>query len=173
VYEYLSFSPDRFTATGGDVGWSPEGSAIEFKPVPEAPAPEKTAERRLLQLRSIAKRFAGEELVGSETCELRLVPQPILRYVPSSAERADGAIFLLSFGTNPEAVLLLESDGKAWNYAVGRLAGASKIQATIDGELAWEGAPVRYGAGSAYTASNAPIDIPGVTPDGQDEDVEE
>lgn len=167
VYEYLSLTPERFTATGGDVAWAPESSALEFKPVPKAPVPEKTAERRLSQLRALAKRFAGEELVGTEKCELRLMPQPIDRYVPGTAEYADGAIFLLSFGTNPEAALFLESDGKAWHYAVGRLAGAGKISVTIDEVTAWEGTPVRYASNSSYTASNSPIDIPGITPDGK------
>ena len=120
----------------------------------------------MLQLRAIAKRFAGEELVGKEKCELRLLPQPIDRYTPSSADRADGAIFIAAFGTNPEAVLFIESDGKAWNYAAGRLAGASTISLTIDGATAWEGAPVRYGSNSPYTASNAVADIPGIAPDG-------
>ena len=166
VYEYLSLTPTKFTATGGDIRWAPEGTTLEFKPVPGTQAPDESPQRRLLQLRAIAKRFAGEELVGKEKCELRLLPQPIDRYTPSSADRADGAIFIAAFGTNPEAVLFIESDGKAWNYAAGRLAGASTISLTIDGATAWEGAPVRYGSNSPYTASNAVADIPGIAPDG-------
>jgi hypothetical protein len=50
VYEYLSLTPTRFTATGGDVRWAPEGTALEFKPLPGAQAPEATAPRRLLQM---------------------------------------------------------------------------------------------------------------------------
>jgi hypothetical protein len=165
VYEYLSLTPHKFSATGGDVAWAPEGSALEFKPIPKAPAPGETAERRLTQLRAQAKRFGGNEVVSGEKCELRLLPQPIHRYVPSQAPYADGAIFLLSFGTNPEAALFLESDGKQWQYAVGRLAGAGKIAVTIDDTIAWEGPKVRYGSSSSYTASNHPIDIPGVSPD--------
>jgi hypothetical protein len=170
VYEFLSLTPTPFTATSSDIHWKPEGTAIEFKPVPKAEAPDATPERRLLQLRAIANRFAGNELVGGERCELRLLPRPIDRYTPSSAERADGAIFLLTFGTNPEAVLFLESDGTQWTFAAGRLAGASKIALTIDGETAWEGAPIKYGANSSYTATNAAADIPGVAPNGTEID---
>lgn len=166
VYEYLSLTPTRFTATGGDVGWAPEASALEFKAVPDTAAPDATPERRLLQLRAIARRFASHEMLGEERCELRLMPQPIDRYTPSEAERADGAVFLFTFGTNPEAALFLESDGKAWSYAAGRLAGAGKIALTIDEKTAWEGARVRYAPNSSYTASNAPADIPGIAPDG-------
>lgn len=168
VYEYLSLTPSKFTATGGDIGWAPEGTTLEFKPVPGAPPPAETPSRRLLELRSIAKRFAGEELVGKEKCELRLLPQPIDRYTPSSVDRADGAIFIAAFGTNPEAILLIESDGKSWNYAAGRLAGASTISLSIDGVTAWEGTPVRYGSNSSYTAGNAPADIPGISSDGSE-----
>jgi hypothetical protein len=168
VYEYLSLTPTRFSATGGDVRWAPEGTALEFKPIPGAQAPEATASRRLLQLRALAKRFAGDELVDKEKCELRLLPQPADRYTPTSAERADGAIFLLAFGTNPEVALFIESDGTGWTYAAGRLSGASQIALTIDGEAAWEGTPVRYAFNQPYNASNAPANIPGIAPDGSE-----
>lgn len=166
VYEYLSLTPTKFTATGGDIRWNPEASVLEFKPVPKTQAPDESPQRRLLQLRAIVKRFSGEELVGKEKCELRLLPQPIDRYTPSATDRADGAIFIAAYGTNPEAVLFIESDGKSWNYAAGRLAGATTISLSIDGATAWEGAPVKYGSNSPYTASNAPADIPGISPDG-------
>lgn len=168
VYEYLSLTPDAFTVTGGDFAWKPAGTALEFKPVPDAPPPEATAARRLRQMRAIVNRFSGEELVDKERCELRLLPQPIDRYTPSSADRADGALFIATFGTNPEAVLFIESDGKTWNYAVGRLSGAQKISLSIDRNTAWEGAPVRYSADSPYTASNANAEIPGLAPDGSE-----
>jgi hypothetical protein len=168
IYEYLSLTTTPFTAKGGDVNWSPEGSALEFKAVPEAPQPEKTPERRLLQLRAIARRFGGYEVLGQERSELRLLPQPIDRYAPSSEERADGALFLLSIGTNPEVALFIETDGKTWTYAAGRLAGAGKIGLTLDEKPAWEGPRIRYTSTATYTATNAPIDIPGIAPDGSE-----
>jgi hypothetical protein len=167
VYEYLSLTPTRFSAAGGDVRWAPEGTALEFKLIPGTQSPEATAAQRLRQMRAVAKRFVGNELNDKERCELRLLPQPVDRYAPSSADRADGAIFLLSFGTNPEVALFIESDGKAWNYAAGRLSGAGEITLTIDGEAAWQGAPVSYGSNQPYTASNAPADIPGLSSDGK------
>lgn len=166
VYEFLSLTPTAFSAMSPDFRWSPAESSLTFQPVPEAPAPAETPQRRLLQIRALAKQFAGTETVGKEKAELRLLPQPIDRYKPSSAERADGAVFLLAFGTNPEVALLIESDGKSWSYAAGRLSGASQIDLTFSGETAWSGAPVKYGSTQPYTASNAPADIPGVGPDG-------
>lgn len=168
VYEYLSLTPTKFTVTGDDIYWQPEASAVEFKAVPGAMPPDASPQRRLLQMRRIAKRFGGHEIVGKERCELRLMPQPIDRYTPSTADGADGAIFLLAFGANPEAALFIESDGKAWSYAVGRLAGAGKISLTIDDTVAWDGPPVRYGVNSSYNASNAAADIPGIAPDGSE-----
>lgn len=168
VYEYLSLTPTKFMATGGDIRWNPEASVLEFKPVPKTQAPDESPQRRLLQLRAIVKRFSGEELVGKEKCELRLLPQPIDRYTPSATDRADGAIFIAAYGTNPEAVLFIESDGNSWTYAAGRLAGATTISLSIDGATAWEGAPVKYGSNSPYTASNAPAEIPGIAPDGSE-----
>lgn len=168
VYEFLSLTPVRFAAASTDLRWEPEGTALEFKPVPDTPAPETTAARRLLQLRAIAKRFGGEELVEKEKCDLRLLPQQVERYTPSAAEHADGAMFLMAFGTNPEVALFIESDGKAWSYAAGRLSGASLISLTIDGKEAWVGARVQYGGNQPYTASNAPADIPGIGFDGSE-----
>lgn len=166
VYEFLSLSPTAFSATSPDIRWSPQATGLKFKPIPDAPAPEETPQRRLLQIRALARQFAGTEKVGKEKAELRLLPQPIDRYTPSSTERADGAVFLLAFGTNPEVALLIESDGKTWSYAAGRLTGASEVQLTFAGEPAWVGDPVKYGSNQPYTASNSPANIPGVGPDG-------
>jgi hypothetical protein len=167
-YEFLSLTTTQFSVTGGDVRWQPEATALDFKPIPGAKAPEETPVRRLLQMRAIAKRFAGDEVVGKERCELRLLPQPADRYTPASADRADGAIFLLAFGTQPEVALFIESDGTAWNYAAGRVSAATTISLTIDGATAWEGAPVRPGVNQPYTYSNARADIPGIAPDGSE-----
>jgi hypothetical protein len=148
------------------VRWSPSKTLYEFKPIPNAPAPEKTAPRRLIQIREIAKRFASHEVVNVEKCELRLLPQPVDRYVPSTADRSDGAMFFFTFGTNPELVLLIESDGQNWNYAAGRMTGAEVVVLTLDNVIAWEGAPLQKGFDSPFTGSIAPIEIPGIAADG-------
>ena len=168
LYEYLSLTRSGFVVTGDGFGWMPNETALEFKPVPNALPPDATAPRRLRQMRAIVKRFSGEEVVQQQRCALRLLPQPVDRYTPSSADRADGAIFIATFGTNPEAALLIESDGKGWNYAVGRLGGAQTISLSIDRKTAWQGPPVRYSVDSSYTSSNSPAQIPGIAPDGRE-----
>ena len=167
-YEYLSLTQTRFTATADDVKWAPKDSVLTFKPVPGSDPPDESPRRRLLQLRSIAKRFGGDEEVENETCELRLLPQPVDRYTPSTAEHADGAIFLLCYGTNPEVALFIESDGKSWSYAAGRLTGAGRVQLTIDGTTAWTGPAFKYGFNQPYDSSNTPVEIPGVAADGSE-----
>lgn len=165
IYEFLSLTPKAFSITSTDSRWSPSASEIEFKPIPNAPEPAENAPQRLIQMRAQARRFTASEVV-KERFELRLMPQPIERYTPEGSDRADGSMFLLAFGLNPEAILFIESDGKQWNYAIGRLAGASKMNAEIDGQPAWEIGPVKYGWQNSYTASNSQADIPGIAPDG-------
>jgi hypothetical protein len=166
VYEYLSLTDQPFTAFSPDYRWTPEKNALQFKAIPGSQAPAETPALRLTQMRNEARRFTAFQVVGKERVELRLLPQPILRYTPSEKERADGGVFLLAFGTNPEALLFLESDGKAWNYALGRLSGSSLMKAQIDEQDAWEVGPARYQSTESYTASNAQADIPGIDPNG-------
>lgn len=167
VYEYLSLTDTPFSIKSDDSAWSPKSGALEWKPIPNCPAPADSAQRRLLQMKEIAKRFSASEEVGKDhKYELRLLPQPVDRYTPTAAGVTDGAIFLFAFGTNPEVVLLIESDGTAWNFAAGRLAGASKIVIAVDNKTVWEVGRVKYGWTESYTASNAPANIPGIAPDG-------
>ena len=167
-YEYISMTKTPFVVRGDDIHWTPTGTLFEFKPIPDAPAPEATPQRRLIQIRDVAKRFASHETVGDEKCELRLLPQPVLRYTPTQQDRSDGAICFFTFGTNPEVILLIESDGKNWNYAAGRMTGAKEVVLTIDDTIAWQGPPPNYGLTSPSTGDNFPIDIPGIAKDGSE-----
>jgi hypothetical protein len=167
-YEYSSLTTIPFSVTSDDMQWSPTGTPFEFKPISNAPAPEESPQRRSRQLRDLARRFASREDVKNEKCELRLLPAPVDRYTPSRVERADGAIFLFTFGTNPEVVLLIESDGKKWSYAAGRMTGAQVVVLTLDNAIVWEGAPLEMGRDSSFTGSITPIDIPGIAADGSE-----
>jgi hypothetical protein len=167
-YEYLSLTTTSFSLRSDEMNWSPAGTLFEFKPIPKAPAPAETPQGRLRQLRETARRFASHEEVKNEKCELRLLPTPVDRYSPSKADRADWAIFFFTFGTNPEVVLLIESDGKEWKYAAGRLTGAEVVVLTLDDAVAWEGAPCQADRDSPFTGSITPIEIPGIAADGSE-----
>jgi hypothetical protein len=167
VYEFLSLTETPFSATSEDYVWQPNSSAATMKPLPRAPVPAATATARLLQMKQQSQRFTASELVGREECELRLMPSPIERYTPGGADgaaTADGALFLLSYGTNPEVVLLIESDGKAWSYGIARLTGAERVTAKLDDETVWDTEPSVTGPNRSYSAATAPIVIPGTDP---------
>jgi hypothetical protein len=167
-YEFSSLTTSPFSVKSDEMDWSPAGTRFEFKPIPKAQAPEGTPQGRLRQLRELARRFASNEEVKNEKFELRLLSTPVHRYTPSSADRADGAVFFFTIGTNPEVVLLIESDGKGWSYAAGRMTGAQVVVLTLDGAAAWDGAVSRAGRNSAFTCTVIPIDIPGMTADGSE-----
>jgi hypothetical protein len=167
-YEFSSLTTTPFSLRSDDMDWSPTGTRFEFKPIPKAQAPEATPQGRLRQLREMSRRFASNEEVNKEKFELRLLPTPVDRYTPSSAERADGAIFFFTLGTNPEVVLLIESDGKEWSYAAGRMTGAQVVVLTLDGALAWEAVTPAMRRDSSFTGSIIPIDIPGLAADGSE-----
>jgi hypothetical protein len=110
--------------------WSPKSPGVQFRPVPGAPPPAETARLRLLQMKSLAKEFSGKlvDLKGA-SFDLRLLPQPLIRYEPSGANVLDGAIFALAEGTDPQALVLIEariSRGTSqWEYAFARFHFAS------------------------------------------------
>lgn len=168
AYEFISLTKIPFSVSSNDMNWSPSSTLYEFKPIANAPTPEKTAVRRLIQMREIAGRFACREVDRNQKCELRMLSQPVDRYVPSQAPNADGAIFLFTFGTNPEVLLLMESDGIQWQYAVGRMTGAEEVVLTIDGTIEWRATALQPGTTSPYTGSIAPMDIPGIAKDGSE-----
>ncbi len=167
-HEYVSLTTTPFSVVIDGMRWTPSGTLYQFKPIPDAPAPEKTPQRRLFQIRELAKRFAAHEVEKNEKIELRLLPQPVDRYVPSQAEHADGAIFFFTFGTNPEVMLLIESDGQQWSYAAGRLTGAEVVDLKIDETVAWQGEPLHNVPDSPHTGFVAPIEIPGISPNGRE-----
>jgi hypothetical protein len=167
-YEFTSMTTSPFSLRSDDMDWSPKGTLFEFKPIPKAPAPEATPQRRLRQFREIARRFASNEEVNGVKLELRLLSTPVDRYTPPKADRADGAIFFFTVGTNPEVVLLIETDGKEWSYAAGRMTGAQVVVLTLDGALAWEGPTPKMNRDSAFTGSIFPIEIPGIAADGSE-----
>lgn len=165
IYDCLSLSEEPFTAASDDLpGWAPPESAVELRPLPDAPAPAATENGRLLQLKQLASRFSGTQDVEGQLVPLRLLPRPIDRYSSASHERADGAIFVMANGRMPGVVLLIETDGDAWSYGVGRLSHPCTLRVLLDEEVAWEQPEARLGWNLPYTATNVPAVIPGVDP---------
>ncbi len=113
----------------GNEHWRP-AAAWAWKDIPNAPKPAASAALRLVQLRALAKEFSVELLdtrnnaKGDEQLP-RLLPQPLFRYDPAATKKLDGAVFAFVVGTDPEALLLLETDTAAaaptWKFGFARM----------------------------------------------------
>ncbi|HVX15340.1 MAG TPA: hypothetical protein VHC22_29390 [Pirellulales bacterium] len=115
--------------------WKP-AQGLKRERLADAPPPASSAAARLVQMRQIARGFtATMEFDGR--WELRLLPQPLLRYGDEQGEAADGALFCYVWpkGTDPELVLLVESRRD-------------------DQELAWHFAPVRFTTRELWLSRN-------------------
>jgi hypothetical protein len=125
-FHSLSRQPLEVVQFGhGTKKWAPSRPGIELAAVEGAPAPSDSERARLTQMRNIAREFNGWMKDGNDVTELRLLPQPIIRYKAAERGVIDGAIFALVWkGTDPEILLILEdrkedSDSR-WKFALAR-----------------------------------------------------
>lgn len=124
--EFQSLSTGGIVASrDGQKDWKTSSPGITWKNIADAPIPGRTPTQRLVQMRSLAKRFAFEMTEKDETVsQLRLLSQPLFRYDSESVGVIDGGLFAYAQATDPEALLLIEAqteDGKShWRYAIAR-----------------------------------------------------
>lgn len=101
--------------------WAP-AEGLQVQPLTDAPPPAATAPARLTQMRSIARSFSPH-MTAESNWELRLLPQPLMRYGDGKGEVVAGALFgyVWPKGTDPELILLVEcrrdGEGLRWYYA--------------------------------------------------------
>lgn len=117
-----------------------------FQPLtfPEAPEPADTAPKRLRQIKELSHRFAAHEFwdPDNQRSELRLLTQPVHQYDDAQAGILDGALFIISHGTNPEIVLAIEAvrdndrSFATWRYALMRLSHA-ELRVRLDDREVW------------------------------------
>lgn len=144
LHGLVSLSPARIAATWDDGHrWSSTRPGLVLKPVADSPAPAATERGRLRQMKTLAQRFGFREDAGPERgkIQLRLLPNPIYRYADSALGLQDGAIFAFAFGTNPEALLILESrssgrDSPSWQYGLARITGGA-LAVDLAGHEVW------------------------------------
>ena len=106
--------------------WKPTGS-LPITRLENAGAVADTPAKRLLQMRAISREFSGYTQREAERIELRLAPQPLIRYQPTRSDVLDGAIFAFlssAAGTDPEFMLLIEArkaeaNAAEWSWHVG------------------------------------------------------
>jgi len=105
----------------GEFRWAPR-EGLKLTQLKDAPEPAESAALRLAQMRRLVGEFSAH-IEADSTWELRLLPQPLLRYQPKEGPVIDGALFTYVWtkGTDPELLLLLEcrqtDSGRAWFYA--------------------------------------------------------
>lgn len=142
--ELVSLSEAPLTARRNDkVRWTPE-AGVKFAAVPDAPAPADTAERRRLQMRALAGKFAGFIADLTDTTkmiDLRLMARPLHLYEATDGSGREGAVFALVTTNDPEILLLLESrpvtGGREWVWAAARM-NYRRLELKIGEKVVWE-----------------------------------
>ncbi len=149
IHEFTSLSTGPLAASkGGEVVWSPRGSAVEFRPVPGAPKPLAGPAQRLRQMRALAGEFKADDDLDAKSryTALRLLTTPVARYGKAGGTPEDGALFAFAEGTDPEVFLFVEArpgkDGLEWQYACAPMS-CWPLRVTHGGRIVWE-VPRRY-----------------------------
>lgn len=127
------------------VMWEPKGE-WKWIAVPSASAPAETAAQRLIQMKALAAEFVVELLdtrnvVRGEDQTPRLLPKPLYRYDATQTKTLDGALFAFVIGTDPELVVLIETDTAEkkpqWRFGVGRM-NRDTVRLKHKGTTVWE-----------------------------------
>jgi len=137
THEWHSLSVDpEVTTTRDEVRrWRSGEPGIAWMKVENAPPPAASRPQRLVQMRSIARRFAATIEVQEES-DLRLMDQPLYRYPEQVEDATDGALFALAMATDPELLVLMEAREEAgqpaWHVGFARF--GNKAMTVKEGE---------------------------------------
>lgn len=141
-YEFISLTSGRPRVDiGYGSSWTPKNS-WKPKEIMKAPTPAKNRNTRLIQMRSIARRFDGKQFQGDNVQRLRRLPQPIYRYAEESDESLDGAIFAFLREGDLEIILVIDGakqkDGSSsWTFDCMPVS-IDKQEMLLDGKVVWE-----------------------------------
>lgn len=142
-FEFTSLTKAPLVCERGQTKlWSPPTGALLAQPIADAPPPADNAAGRLLQMRTIARRFSATCIYKEDSSsQLRLLPQPLYRFDDKKQEVLDGAVFAMVVSNDPEVLLLIEASGAAvsvqppWRYSVGRMSSQQQIVRFDDKEI--------------------------------------
>jgi hypothetical protein len=164
THERHSFASEPVEATWrGNVVWQTSQPGLNFKPVPDAPAPAGSPPARLRQMVAILRDVSANSVDSKgSTWPLRPLVKPLYRY----EGKADGALFALVQGTDPEAFIVVEARGEGsaahWEYAVARFTDLELHVRLKDHEVFSGPNTVGEPSGVYYTATviDKPSDSP-------------
>lgn len=134
--------------------WQP-AEGLKREPLPDAPQPAASRAARLAQMRKLARTFIAQ-MEADGRWELRLLPQPLMRYPDGEGDVVDGALFCYVWtkGTDPEVILLLEcrreGETLAWHYAPALFTNR-QVWLRLDGREVWHAEPHQEPAGKLTT----------------------
>jgi hypothetical protein len=145
-HEFHSLAEEPLSAKfHGTSVWKTEEAGVKFVDVPNAGAPAAEEVQRRLQLRKLAKEFAGIARYKDEPgeVELRQLPRPIHSYSAPKQGILEGGLFAFVRGTDPEMFLLVEARGKdaataRWQCAGARMTTQADLRLQRGNKPAWE-----------------------------------
>ncbi len=150
-YEFTVTSPTvAETLQSNQLNWRPSGKQFSWVDI-EAKSPSEKKNSRQRQLKQLARKFQFTEDFNNQQYKLRLMPRPLVQYEDPENGILNGSIFVLAHGTNAEALLILEANGKTkeWQAGFARL-GAAALEAKYDKKTVWK---VPFGFSRAYMTS--------------------
>jgi hypothetical protein len=130
THELHALTDSPFVGNWNNRRWTVGRGAVEFQPLAAKDAPADSPERRLLQMKSLARSFsATSHGKDDRDWELRLLPRPIYRYQVEADDKSrtfDGSLFGFVQGTDLEVVLAIEavktdSGSPGWRFACARM----------------------------------------------------
>jgi hypothetical protein len=120
----------------------PQTAGLEFQPIANARPADKPA-ARMSQMRSLCREFKARSVDHQgQPWELRLMPQPLVRYQPESDDLAiDGAVFAFAQGTDPEILFVIEAQkdqsGGQWKFGCGRFSDY-QLEVKQNDKVVWQ-----------------------------------
>lgn len=140
AYEFLSISQEPIEALhNGERVWLTDDPGIRWESLPNAATPARTLIARRRQMSELAAKFQAAVWADKNRYELRLLPQPLMRYSSTKCDVLDGCLFALVEGTDPEVILSIESSASepGWKFAAGPMTRA-RVEVTFNGEVVRE-----------------------------------
>jgi hypothetical protein len=146
-YEVISMIAKELVATlDGVTVWTPVPASVEGILMDKETEPAATPVKRLAQMRNVARSLTGKlTLDNNGNSELRLMPQPLVRYQSEEDGIVDGALFSLAIGTDPEILFKVEArqkDGISKWYVAPFRSHFGQLELNHDGETVWSTQPI-------------------------------
>ncbi len=157
-HTFHSLSQDPVTCEAeGDVVWNPTSPGIDLTKGSFAGTPSGRKATRLAQMRAIGRKFKFR-VEGYTKGQLRFLPQPLYRYESEKQDVIDGGIFSFSFGSDPEALLIVEAvegdEGPEWQFGLARF-NLQESFAEFGGKRIWHVGSISHFRGATLAGMKA------------------